>query len=166
MTERSARELLAEANATIARLQEALATIQRRGVPQTNSRAVLSREAMTSLRDHEWDAFTRALDRLPVIAQNEGYLAALGYAKGHLANLINAMNVKPARTGDLARSQHRVFMQLNEGEVDGMMRSDAAGQRMRIEFMASVQTFIVAPSYKAIFEKSTEQPTDYYGDER
>jgi hypothetical protein len=148
----------ADLEAEIHRLQEQLAAAESREGPNVNDMGVAGRVAITRLRDTDFPELVKAVDDIPAIYEEKGYLPALAYCRGHVRSLVDAIILAVPRTADLVRSQHRLHMLLNEGEADLMMRRDQAGLRARMEFLECVERYAYAASVQAAFKHGAETP--------
>jgi hypothetical protein len=152
-----------ELEAEIRRLNEALAMAESREGTSSQDMGVAGRVAITRLRDTDYPELIAAVEQIPGIYANEGYMAALGYCRTTIRSLVDAIILSAPRTADLVRTQHRIHMMLSEGEADLMMRTDEPGQRARMEFLEVVERYALAPSYQAAFRHGVETPAGIMG---
>ena len=152
-----------ELEAEIRRLNEALTIAESREGPSSNDMGVAGRVAITRLRDTDYPELIKAVEQIPAIYGEQGYLAALGYCRTTVRSLVDAIVLDAPRTGDLVRAQHRLHMMLNEGEADLLMLEGQAGQRARMEFLEVVERFAYAPSVRAAFRHGQETPAGIMG---
>ena len=111
----------------------------------------------------DYPELIKAVEQIPAIYGEQGYLAALGYCRTSIRSLVDAIVLDAPRTGDLVRAQHRLHMMLNEGEADLLMLEGQAGQRARMEFLEVVERFAYAPSVRAAFRHGQETPAGIMG---
>ena len=147
----------AEMMREIARLREQVAMLEQRTV-RPDDLGIAGRIALTRLRDTDYPELVKAVEALPAVYEAKGYWAALAYARTHVRTLLAAILVADPRTPNMATTQHRMQMMLNEGEVDVMMRRDQAGVRSRMEFLECVALYAFSPSIRAAFAKGAETP--------
>jgi hypothetical protein len=142
----------------ILRLQEALAVAESREGPSANDMGIAGRVALTRLRDTDYPELIAAVEKIPTVYREQGYLGALAYCRTHVRSLIDSIILAAPRTADLVKAQHRIHMLLTEGFADVLMRHDSAGIRSRMELLECVERYALAPSIRAAFAKGAETP--------
>lgn len=150
---------IADLQAEVRRLQEQLAVTEARSAgPSPNDMGVAGRVAITRLRDTDYPELVAAVDDIPHIYEQFGYLRALAYCRAHVRSLVDAMNLGTPPTGDLVQQQHRIHMLLSEGFADLLMRRDQIGLRSRMEFLEVVERYIYLLAVRNAFARGAETP--------
>jgi hypothetical protein len=126
--------------------------------------AASGRPAVGLTRDSDYEDFIRGVHSLPEQARKGGIEVALVWADTELRSFVDVLILAHPRTESGAKAQQRVHIALNEGAIRVMCRDDLAGLRCRSDFIRAVERSCLAPTLRAVFEKSRDESGDGEGE--
>jgi hypothetical protein len=121
--------------------------------------AASGRPAVALTRDSDYERFVAAVHYLPSVAQERGVEVAWVWASTELRSLLDLLVLGKPTTSE-AKARQRVHIALSEATVRVMARRDLAGLRARADFITAVERTCLAPTLRAVFEKSRDEAGD------
>ena len=142
------------------------------------SEPIANRKALGDVQD-SWDSLVAAVEDLPRSVRRETLAAkkrnphlsdrgaaleareqTLAFGRTHLRSLVDAISLSWGRTKDVEMNVHRIHMALTEGPLLLLLRDDHIGLRARVAFLEAVERVCLAPTDKAVFERSREDASE------
>ena len=118
--------------------------------------AASGRPALAATRDADFEDVVRAVNSLPTMAEEQGMDTTVAWAQTELRSLLGLLDLSDPRTPERAKAVHRVLgVSLSEGFVRVMARDDRAGFLMRRDFLAVVEFYLLGPTLKTVFARTT-----------